>query len=625
MKNFNTIVLLLLFLIGNNKSDGQIALTQIANGFVDPVDIQHCGDGRLFVVQQNGFIRIIDSTGAVLPTPFLNVTNKVAYGGERGLLGMAFDPNYATNGYFYIAYTGTGGGNNRVSRYSVSAGNPNKADSLSGVVVISIFDPYSNHNGGDLAFSPKDGYLYYGTGDGGSANDPQNRAQNKDSLLGKMLRLDVGSGIATYQIPPTNPLVGAAGRDEIWATGLRNPWRFSFDRLTADLWIGDVGQGAWEEVNLQLADATTGGNYGWRCYEANANFNTSGCQAASNYDAPLLGISHNDGSCSVIGGYVYRGAEFASLWGEYFFTDYCYDNIKSLKKDTAGNYILTAYGTSFPGGAYEYSGWGEDVYGEMYLASLAGQIYKLSSTDTTPVAYISDQDTLLLCEGNAVLQTPRGRGFTYDWTLNGTSLGVNSYQIIPTVGGLYQVTAYNSNFESAISTPVLVILNSNPVVSLQGIDTLYCEYNAGIVLNGNPSGGIFTIDGAVADSLNPATLGLGNHLLNYVFTDLNGCSGADQVNFVIDECLSVNDNYLAASASVFPNPNRGHFQIRFSNFESTAMITLTDIAGRILYSEAHNGNQGTQIATINLPLAAGYYFLTIRNKIHSTTMRFEVQ
>lgn len=363
---FLHLLIALIFIQFESKSQtGTIALQSFGTGFASPVDIENCGDSRLFVVEQDGLIKILNSNGTINPTPFLNITSLTNQSGEQGLLGLAFHPNYSTNGLFYINYTNTSG-NTVIARYSVDSGNPNLANTT-GTILLTITQPFSNHNGGTLKFGP-DGYLYIGMGDGGSGGDPGNRAQNINELLGKMLRIDVNSG-TPYGIPPTNPYVGIAGADEIWAIGLRNPWKFSFDRQTGDLWIADVGQNQYEEVNR--ATASEGGlNYGWRCYEGNTAYNTAGCAAQSTMKSPLFTTNHTNGFCSITGGYVYRGTQYPNFQGKYFFSDYCKAQIGS--SDSLGNVTFSA---TFSGN--NFVSFGEDVNGELYVASINGTIYKL--------------------------------------------------------------------------------------------------------------------------------------------------------------------------------------------------------------------------------------------------------
>ena len=256
----------LLFLLSVTASFSQVRLVSFATGFSSPVDVRHCGDDRLFVVDQPGRIYIVDTNGVRNTTPFLDISSIVAYGGERGLLGLAFAPDYLTTGYFYVNYTARPLGRTHISRFRVSATNPDLADATSEEVLLDIYQPYNNHNGGCIAFSPDNGYLYIGMGDGGSGGDPGNRAQNRDTLLGKMLRIAVASGVPGYTIPAENPFSQqpGPGRPEIWSIGMRNPWRFSFDRLTGDLYIADVGQSVAEEIDFEPVGQSQSRNYGWR-------------------------------------------------------------------------------------------------------------------------------------------------------------------------------------------------------------------------------------------------------------------------------------------------------------------------------------------------------------------------
>ena len=359
------------------NATGQVVPVVYAEGFSNPVSISHAGDERLFVVERSGTIRIISQQGTVVSTPFLDISGIVKAGGEQGLLGLAFHPDYAENGYFFVNYTDKDG-NTVIARYTVSAVNPDLADPESRLEILTIDQPYSNHNGGDLKFGA-DGYLYIATGDGGSSGDPQNYAQTLTSLLGKMLRIDIDNG-TPYSIPIDNPFIkNDVAADEIWAYGFRNPWRFSFDRETDDIWIADVGQNAIEEVNFIPAGTGAGENFGWRCYEGEEAYNTDGCGAAGNYQFPVYQYSHSDDNgCSVTGGYVYRGMEFPSLDGYYFFSDYCNNILYSLH-DNSGQWVLTKHG-QFPGN--RFSTFGEDMNGEIYVAGISsGTVYKLTSED----------------------------------------------------------------------------------------------------------------------------------------------------------------------------------------------------------------------------------------------------
>jgi glucose/arabinose dehydrogenase len=360
-----------------NVNPTSLILTPFASGFNQPVDISNAGDDRLFIVEQAGFIKIVSVSGNVNTVPFLDIDDRVKSGGEQGLLGLAFHPNYSENGFFYVNYTGAGD-STHISRFSVNPANPDLADTGSEMKLMTIYQPFQNHNGGDLVFGP-DGYLYIGLGDGGSAGDPGNRAQNPMEYLGKMLRIDVDGGLP-YSIPETNPYYGNPSvLNEIWALGLRNPWRFSFDKLTGDLWIGDVGQNAIEEIDFQPASSQGGENYGWRCYEGNDAYNTEGCLPENNYTFPVHSYSHSaTNSCSVTGGFVYRGSQFPNYYGKYFFADYCSDKIWTLVNES-GTWTASLMG-QFSGN--NFSTFGEGVDGRLYIAGhSSGIIFQIGDTE----------------------------------------------------------------------------------------------------------------------------------------------------------------------------------------------------------------------------------------------------
>ncbi len=356
-----------------------LALTPFASGLSRPVGVVNAGTGddRLFVIEQAGAIKIVQSNGTVLATPFLDITARVdSSSNEEGLLGLAFHPDYAVNGFFYVNYTNTTGGirQTRISRFNAT-GDPTIADPNSENILLTVTQPNSNHNAGDIHFGP-DGFLYIPLGDGGGAGDTNNNAQNRGLLLGKIVRIDVdagagsppdcqGAGSGQYTIPSTNPFIDGAGNtcDEIWALGLRNPWRSSFDRLTGDLYIADVGQNAWEEINFQPAGSQGGQNYGWRCYEGKHDFNPSGCGPSSAFTFPIFEYSHTDG-CSVTGGYVYRGTQFPALFGHYVLTDFCSGNFWDLTLDGTGTWQVVQH-TNLT--AFGYVSFGEDASGELYV------------------------------------------------------------------------------------------------------------------------------------------------------------------------------------------------------------------------------------------------------------------
>ncbi|MFQ5704955.1 MAG: PQQ-dependent sugar dehydrogenase, partial [Gemmatimonadales bacterium] len=285
---------------------------------------------RLFVVERPGAIRIIRN-GVVVATPFLDITNLTSLGGERGLLSLAFHPQYVENGQFFVYYTDVTDGGTRVVRYNVSA-DPDVADPSSAHLIIAVDQPFNNHNGGQIAFGP-DGMLYVGLGDGGSAGDPLGSGQDLSSLLGSIIRLDVDGG-DPFAIPSDNPHVADPNaRDEIWVSGLRNPWRFSFDRRTGDLYIGDVGQDEVEEVDVHSAAAPGGANYGWNTMEGSRCFRSTNCDTTG-LTLPVLEYLHNaGGGCSITGGYVYRGSRIPALVGRYLYGDFCSEFVRSFVYD----------------------------------------------------------------------------------------------------------------------------------------------------------------------------------------------------------------------------------------------------------------------------------------------------
>ena len=380
--------------------------TRLTTGLTFPTAITHVpnDESRLFIAEKPGRIRILDlETNQLLSTPFLDITSTVTSGNtlgdERGLLGVAFHPDFEENGHFYVNYT-TGGTFNLqtvVRRYTVSANDPNVADLSSAQNVIGFSQPFSNHNGGWIGFG-LDGYLYIAVGDGGSGGDPQNNAQNTNNLLGNMLRIDVDNVEPgeSFGIPDDNPFKGVSGfRDEIWSYGLRNPWKNSFDRQTGDLWIGDVGQNLWEEINFQPASSEGGENYGWRCYEGFASFNTTGCPPQNDLVFPIHSYAifgASGANCAITGGYVYRGCDIPGLQGQYIYGDFCSARIWALDPEsrdlpydptTGGSdpavMIQSQLSPSIEGASISWvSAFGEDARGELYIAQHSpGAIFKI--------------------------------------------------------------------------------------------------------------------------------------------------------------------------------------------------------------------------------------------------------
>jgi len=413
-KSLLTLISLLASSFAFAQIPGDITLEPAFGGatFTDPVAVRHANDGsgRRFVVELDGLIKIVDENDNVLATPFLDITGLTEYFFEQGLLGLAFHPEFSTNGLVYINHSANGvpdvsNGDSVVVEYQVSDLDPNQLDTSTRREIMIIPQDFGNHNGGDIHFGP-DGYLYIGLGDGGGSNDPCNRSQILDPsttpsggcrsgeaawLLGKMLRIDIDNttppgsnnlcaanpnlpddGSAEYAIPADNPFVGQVDRcSEVWAYGLRNPFRFSFDRDTGDLWIGDVGQGTWEEINFEASDSVGGNNFGWRTCEGNWNrgSTTESC-ALSRHTGPVIEYRRNAGNCSVTGGFRYRGP-VTSMQGYYLFTDYCLGNVRFAREQSPGNWVID--GTL--GSVDDPVGFGEDEEGNLYLVSLDGAIF----------------------------------------------------------------------------------------------------------------------------------------------------------------------------------------------------------------------------------------------------------
>jgi len=594
-----------------------IQLQTFASGFTRPVDIASAGDERLFIAEQRGIIHILNAQGQRLPTPFLNIQTRVnSASNERGLLGLVFHPNFAQNGWFYVNYTNTAG-NTLISRFNVSAADPNVADPDSELLLLAVNQPFSNHNAGDLNFGP-DGYLYFGLGDGGSGGDPQNYSQNRQSYLGKMIRIDVNSG-SPYSIPPTNPFVNDASTlNEIWAVGLRNPWKFSFDRLTGDMWIGDVGQNAWEEIDFQPAASTGGENYGWRCYEGNATYNTSGCQGAAAYKFPIhVYVNGFNSGCSVTGGFVYRGSEFPDLYGHYLYTDYCGGKIWSLTPDGNGGWTNRQL---LQGAANQYVSFGENQNGEMFLAAIsAGTILRIR--EICSVFQVAGTMTDETCAGEAngsihLNITNPGATQTIAW-----SNGANTPTISNLAAGTYTVTVTSSN--TCVRTQSFTISNGSPVpqtpiqvagnvLSLPDVE-FFVSYQW--LLNGQPIPN--------ADGLSYTALESGAYSAQAVA--MNGCIYTwPAVTVVVSSIAEIRG---LQRFSVSPNPVSELLTIEMQ-LETSAPMTLrlTNAAGKTVWElrERIGGQWRTELDMSRLP--AGVYSLSLsRSRREQTTVQLVKQ
>jgi glucose/arabinose dehydrogenase len=410
----------LAFTAANGQSQLQLQIAFPNLSFSRPVDLQHPGDGtnRIFVVEQPGVIKVFENNANVTAAQtFLDIKDRVNdSGNEEGLLGLAFHPDYKNNGYFYVNYTAIPPRRTVIARYRVSANNPNKADSTSELILLTFEQPFSNHNGGQLAFGP-DGHLYIATGDGGSGGDPQNNGQSLQTLLGKILRIDVNNptGDKNYGIPSDNPFVGAGNREEIYAYGLRNPWRMSFDPATQWLWAGDVGQNSFEEIDI----IKKGENYGWRIMEGNSCFNpSSGCNMAG-LVKPIIVYGRSLGA-SVTGGYVYRGSKVPELIGAYIYADFVSGRIWALRYDgmnSPNNIELMDTNLNI-------SSFGIDKNFELYICSFDSRIYRFRPTASSVDDSGNGPKSIQLAQnypnpfGNDVLSRAMGNpGTTIEYTL----------------------------------------------------------------------------------------------------------------------------------------------------------------------------------------------------------------
>ena len=580
-----------------------IELEQYATGFLSPVDITHAGDDRLFVVERSGRIKIIDETGSVVFTPFLDIDNLVANTSgqsERGLLGLAFHPDYENNGYFFVNYTDNGG-ETVVARYSRDSSDPNLADDNSALIIIEIDQPYSNHNGGGIKFGP-DGYLYIGMGDGGSGNDPESYGQNTQSLLGKMLRIDIDNG-SPYSIPSDNPFVNDANvLDEIWAIGVRNPWRFSFDRETGDLWIADVGQNAWEEIDFQAASSPGGENYGWRCYEGNhlnGSVNTSNCGSAGDYIAPIYEIQHQGftGPCSITGGFVYRGEDSPDLEGIYICADYCSGEFFTVAPDGSGGWI----GQEVADFNYDISAFGEDVDGEIYVARMGqGRIYKIVSDACASLA-VSVNVISEPCEGetNGTAQIAGAGGtppYTYSPNLDLNNLAADNYNItITDDAGCTSTQSFTVNSLPLPTTPTITV-NDN-LLTAPNTYTAYQWYFNGQIIAG-------------ATNETYTAFESGNYSVEV--TGGNGCTNTSAVTSVT---TSIKNIPSLNKITITPNPFDKDIFIEISVNEAIDLeMEILDLNGKLVLSKTisiqENFSQGLDLEH----LSNGVYYLNLKSE-----------
>ncbi len=598
MKQLLTIFLLLFAV--HTYSQPIIELIEFASGLTEPVAIENAGDDRLFIVERYGYIKIADAAGNVLPVDFLDIHNEIESGyNEQGLLGLAFHPDYAVNGYFFVYYTDVDG-NSVVSRFSVSTFDLNVADPTTEEIIYTADQPFVNHNGGCIRFGP-DGYLYIGFGDGGSAGDPGNRAQNPENKLGKMSRIDV-NGALPYEIPADNPFADAVDTlPEIWAIGYRNPWRWSFDRLTNDLWVGDVGQNLVEEVDFEPAGSTGGINYGWRCYEAYDEFNTSGCEDEAFYTFPIMDYPHNysTGGFAITGGFVYRGADYPGMYGYYLCADFVSGNWWWIYPDGAGGWINERMDDV----QLDISSFGEDVNGELYCAELySGQIFRV--TDACGDFMINAVATDYICgvqDAEIDLTINAGESpFEIDW-----STGDTDEDITVDAAGLYSVTVTDDGgCERMINVMVNEIPAFTPGIEYDGI---ILSTDMGVAWQWYYEGEI--IDGATNMTYSPTLDGLYSVLV----TDANGCSVMSADIFAFE--TGINPNVFISEPAVYPNPASDEFTIELNSASDLIELNLqiSNVVGSIIYFEILSITNGQQLFEINTSeIPTGIYSIQLQ-------------
>ena len=607
MKNTLLLLFCFIFSFSFKKIIAQkLAARPIVSGLNLPIDLKTCGDDRLFVAERPGRIRVINADSTLRPTPFLDITSKVSSytNGEEGFLGIVFSPSYKTDGKFYVDYTANISGQltTVIEEYKVNPADSNVA-LTTGLTILTQAQPYNNHNGGNLMFG-KDGYLYINLGDGGSAGDPQGNGQNKTVFLGKMLRIDVSNSsiLQPYAIPVSNPFYNDATpgiKKEIWAYGLRNPWRSSFDRLTGDLWIADVGQGAVEEIDYRTANDPGGENYGWNIMEGTACYSpATGCNQTG-LTLPIYEYTHSVGK-SITGGYISRSAQSKSLFGTYIFADYVskwVDGIVQSNGVLSGSvihFITNAQSTGNP------VSFGEDRYGDQYiLFNGNGTVYKLEDTSylRQPKAYFAaiDQGT-----GSFMFQGLQGRNLTYQWLKNDVSIpGATSPDYSTAVSGIYKLVVTNSIGNSDTSLPYTfgtLPLNLTTFFAKKvGGNLVQLDWNT---LSEQNIGGYtvlrkagnerdFTNIGFVESK---AANGISNSELSYTFTDSATITDSKffyrllikniDGSYSYSDIRSITFNGRKNNFSFYPNPAKGFVHVNIEDFTQPLQLVMYDDMGK---------------------------------------------
>lgn len=637
MKNMLLFLFCFIFSFSFKKIVAQkLAANPIVSGLTLPIDLKNCGDDRLFVAERPGRIRVINADSTLRPTPFLDITAKVSSytNGEEGFLGIAFSPTYKTDGKFYVDYTSIISGQltTVVEEYKVNPADSNVA-LTTGLTILTQSQPYNNHNGGNLMFG-KDGYLYINVGDGGSGGDPQGNGQSRTTFLGKMLRIDVSNSSVSqpYAIPVSNPFYNDATpgiKKEIWAYGLRNPWRSSFDRLTGDLWIADVGQGEVEEIDYRIANDPGGENYGWNIMEGTACYNpATGCNQTG-LTLPIYDYTHAIGK-SITGGYIYRSAQSKSLFGTYIFADYVnkwVDGIVESNGTLSGSvihFITNAQSTGNP------VSFGEDRYGDQYiLFNGNGTVYKLEDTSylRQPKAYFAAIDQGI---GSFLLQGLQGRNLTYQWLKNDVSIpGATSPDYSTSVSGIYKLVVTNSIGNSDTSLPytfgTLPLKLTTFFAKKIGGNLIELDWNTSSEQNisgyavlrraGNERN--FKNIGFVESK---AANGNSNRELSYTFTDSAVVNSSKMFyrlliknidgSYSYSDIRSITFNGGKNNFSFYPNPAKGFVQINVEDFTQPLQMVMYDDMGKKVKDQYLN-QQNTKI---NISGLHGIYIVQLSDK-----------
>jgi len=625
-----------LFFVSQQLVAQKLAVVPYVSGIVAPIDIQNCGDDRLFVVERGGRIRIINADGTLRPTPFLDITSKIssATEGEEGLLGLAFSPKYKSDGKFYVDYTGflSGQLTTFIQEYKVSAADSNIADPTSALTLLTQLQPFTNHNGGNVMFG-KDGYLYINLGDGGSGGDPFKNGQNKKTFLAKILRIDINnsSSAQPYAIPPSNPFYNDTTtgiKKEIWTYGVRNPFRSSVDRLTGDLLIADVGQGKVEEIDFQKADDPGGRNYGWNIVEGDSCYNpATGCNKTG-ITMPIYEYFHNGGGGAIIGGYVYRSAQSKLLWGQYIFTDEILKFVdgfylqNGIVSGNINHFITSAQAIGNP------VSFGQDKYGDQYIIFFGnGTVYELQDTSYVrrPKAYFTP---VSLGNNSFLLEGLQGKNLTYQWLKDSVVIpGATSPDYTTSDLGSYTLEVTNSlGFKDTSDAFLLgssLNLTSFTAQKIPG-GLVALDWHSASELNiagytiqrrKNNETDFSNIGFVASKSID----GFSNTTIDYTFIDSSALNYTKifyrlQIEHADGSFTYSNTVFVSADETkngfiIFPNPAKGQVQIYLNEVTQPVELILYDNTGKKIKQQTINQPN----VIIDLPASRGLYIVQVNN------------